>query len=340
MLKGDLVMENNIDTIIANALIVNKDILAKNIEVIIQQLKVAFDKNKEVIVQTNEIDKKKDNGFIMDFGIIDNLFQSIRGEALRYGQVTLSQKDDEKKIIYGKQIMDKGNVIVVTDGNPYVLIEMILKNILVGNTVIFVDQGYMYGTNRLIIEITQSVLERLGAPRYLIQIYNSENFDEVFANYANIDLVVCVGSRSLQNLVLTKSKNETIVSGYENFDLYIEDTTHIEFLKKIMETGLPVQVYIQEDQEVDFDEAIRVADIEEAIAQINYNGNKYSTAIFTQSADHASQFIREVKSAIVTVNTSPTIERIIDIKQTDLMNEKTVIYPMSFKFEDHLEIPS
>ena len=41
---------------------------------------------------------------------------------------------------------------------------------------------------------------------------------------------------------------------------------------------------------------------------------------------------KEVKSKIVTVNTSPTIERIIDIKQNDLVNEKTIIYPLTFKF--------
>ena len=45
-------------------------------------------------------------------------------------------------------------------------------------------------------------------------------------------------------------------------------------------------------------------------------------------------FFKEVKSSIVVVNTSPTIERIIDIKQENLYKEKTIIYPNSFKFTD------
>ena len=56
------------------------------------------------------------------------------------------------------------------------------------------------------------------------------------------------------------------------------------------------------------------SDVDEAIAQINYNGSRYSSAIFTTSSENASKFIKEVKSKIVTVNTSPTIERIIEDK--------------------------
>ena len=60
---------------------------------------------------------------------------------------------------------------------------------------------------------------------------------------------------------------------------------------------------------------------------INYNGNRYSASIFTNSKENASKFIKEVKSKIVTINTNPLIERIIDIKESDLGLEKTIIYP-------------
>ena len=82
-----------------------------------------------------------------------------------------------------------------------------------------------------------------------------------------------------------------------------------------------------------YSNSIIVSDIDEAIAQINYNGNRYSSAIFTSSTENASKFIKQVKSKIVTINTSPTIERIIDIKQTDIINEKTIIYPFNFKLD-------
>jgi gamma-glutamyl phosphate reductase len=189
----------------------------------------------------------------------------------------------------------------------------------------------MFGTNQLLIQIMQSVLEQFNVSKYLIQIFISENFDDILSNYANIDLVVCIGDHNLQSLVLNKAKNQTIISGYENFDLYIEDTTHIDFLNKIIDTGLNIQLYINSDTKLDYSDAIIVNDVDEAIAQINYNGSKYSSAIFTTSKENASKFINEVKSKRTSINVSPTIERIIDIKQTDLINEKTIIYPLNFK---------
>ena len=327
---------NNINKIITNSLEVNKDILSKNIKAIIIQIKNALEINKEAIKAANSIDKKNNNGFILDFNVIKNIFSNLEKENLFYGDVTLSQKDEEKNILYGTQIMDIGNVVVITDGNPYTIIEMIIRNIMAGNTTIFSNNGFMFGTNQLLIQIIQSVLEQFNISKYLVQIYVSENFDEVLSNFANIDLVVCIGNHSFQNMILNKSKNRTIVSGYENFDLYIEDVSHIEFLNKIVNTGLNIQLYINSDTNLDHSSAIMVNDIDEAIAQINYNGSNYSSSIFTTSKENASKFIKEVKSKIVTINTSPTIERIIDIKQNDLINKKIIIYPFNFKLDDNV----
>lgn len=327
---------NNINKIITNSLQVNKDILSKNIKAIIIQIKNALEINKEAIKAANSIDKKNNNGFILDFNIIKNIFSNLEKENLFYGDVTLSQKDEKKYILYGTQIMDIGNVVVITDGNPYTIIEMIIRNIMAGNTTIFSNNGFMFGTNQLLIQIIQSVLEQFNISKYLVQIYVSENFDEVLSNFANIDLVVCIGNHSFQNMILNKSKNRTIVSGYENFDLYIEDVSHIEFLNKIVNTGLNIQLYINSDTNLDHSSAIMVNDIDEAIAQINYNGSNYSSSIFTTSKENASKFIKEVKSKIVTINTSPTIERIIDIKQNDLINKKIIIYPFNFKLDDNV----
>ena len=333
--------ENNINKIISNALQVNKDILIKNIKSIITQFLKALESNKEAIEQANNIDKKNNNGFILDFNIIKNIFSNLEKEKTIYGDITLSQKDEEKKIVYGTQIMDYGNVVVITDGNPYTIIEMIIRNIMASNTTIFSNNGFMFGTNQLIIQVLQSVLEQFNISKYLVQIYISETFDEVLSNFANIDLVICIGNHSLQNMILSKTKNRTIVSGYENFDLYIEDTSHIDFLDKIVNTGLNIQLYINSDTKIDNLNAIIVNDIDEAIAQINYNGSKYSSAIFTSSPENASKFVKEVKSKIVTINTSPTIERILDIKQKDLTNEKTIIYPFNFNLDgnrDNIEL--
>ena len=328
-------MENNLNQMITNAMLVdNSNIDKKRIMELIKQIKVSLFNNKEAIEVANEIDLNNDNGFKFEFDVIENIFNIIEKEDCIYGEVTLSQKDDEKKIIYGKQIMNIGNVALVNDGNTYVIIEMILRNILANNTLIINTRGYMYGTNNLIVQIIRTVLEKFDVSKDLVQLYVSESNDELFSNYANINLVLCVGDHGLQRSVLTKCSIPTIVSGYENFDLYIEDDTNVEFISNILGTGLNINVYINRDTKLDYETAIIVDSLDEAVAQINYNGSGYSASIFTSSSDNASKFIKGVHSKIVTVNASPTIERICDIKQEDLVREKTIIYPLEFKFEN------
>lgn len=324
-------MQDSINKIISNALLVNKDNLTENIQNLISQIYEAFKNNKDAIVKANEIDRKNNNGFFIDFSIIDNIFSNLKKETMIYGSVTLSQKDDNNKVVYGIQVMDCGNVVVINDGNPYVIIEMIIRNIIAGNTTIFSNDGFMFGTNQLLIQIVQAVLKQFNISIYLIQMFISENFDDILSNYANINLVVCIGDNNLQNLILRKSRVKTIISGYECFDLYIEDTNHMDFIDKIIDTGLNIKYYVNKKIKIDYSNAIIVDDVNEAIAQINYNGSKYSSSIFTLSPASASKFIKEIKSKIVVVNTSPTIERIVDLKQSDLSIEKIIIYPYSFK---------
>lgn len=328
-------MQNNLNQIISNALIINKDNLFNNCKKIINDIENTILNNKKLIIDANNIDIKNSNGFNLDFDVLLNIFSNVKEEKLIYGDVLVSERDNEKKLIYGKEILDYGNVLIISDGNPYITLEMALKNILAGNTMIFSNSGVMYGTNKCLIELIGNVLEKYNISKNLIQIYVSKDFNDILKNYANIDLVICIGDRLLQNSILEKSKIKTIISGYENFDLYIEDETNLNFINKIINLGLNIQLYINNNINFESDDAIIVNDIDEAIAQINYNGNKYSSSIFTKSKENASKFIKEVKSKIVCVNTSPTIERIIDIDQKDLVNIKTIIYPQEFKIKNN-----
>lgn len=138
--------------------------------------------------------------------MINNIFSNIEKENIFYGDVILSQKDNDKKIIYGTQIMDKGNVVVINDGNSYIIIEMILRNIIAGNTTIFSNTGFMFGTNNLLIQIVQSIFKQFNISKYFVQLFVSEDYDRILSNFANIDLVICIGDRNLQNVILTKVK--------------------------------------------------------------------------------------------------------------------------------------
>ena len=119
-------MQDNINTILNNALVVTNDNLVQNIDLIIKKIKESLKVNEDLLISANKIDQKNNNGFIMDTKVIDNIFSNIEKETSKYGTVTISRKDTEKSLIYGKELLDIGNVIVINDGNPYVIIESLV----------------------------------------------------------------------------------------------------------------------------------------------------------------------------------------------------------------------
>ncbi len=46
-----------------------------------------------------------------------------------------------------------------------------------------------------------------------------------------------------------------------------------------------------------------------------------------------AKFLKKINSKYVMVNASPTLEQALDIKQEDLLKEKNIIMPNSYKFE-------
>lgn len=325
-------MENSIRDLINKAIIVNKENLNNNLKEIIKEIAKALEVNKDLLDTSNRIDITKENGFSIDHKIFTNIINNIEKEELLLGSILLENKDQD--IVYQKGLTSIGNVIAISNGNPYINFELLLRNLLAGNSCILVNNGYMYATNMFLVKTIQDVLEKFNFSRDFVSMYNSEDYEDIFNDFINIDLVVVVGDRDLQNRILRLSPVKVISSGYENFDIYIEDKTNIDFIKEIMNLGLNINIYLEQDLDIEIEGAMLVSGIDEAIGQINYTGNRYAAAIFTNSNDNANKFTREVKASIVTVNTSPTIERILDIKQESLLKEKIVIYPNNYKIKN------
>ena len=317
---------NNIDKILLNANLVKKDFNSESLIRIVNTIKQNLLNLFPQILESNKIDLSHKNGFNLDLTDFTSILNHTNLDKV-YGTVLESTKSEDKKIIYGKQVFDQGTVIIINDGNTYEIVELLLKNILAGNSTIFVNKGFLFGTNNFIIKIVQDILEQNNIDRNLVQLFITEDNNSVFKKYANIDLIIGIGDRRLQQEILELSKNKTIVTGYHNYDLYIEDKKDLDFINKLLKTTSNLQLYIKEGIGIDQKNALIVSDIDEAIAQINFSGSKYSASIITNDQVSASKFVTEVKSSYVTVNASPTIEKVLDIKDEELIKVKIIINP-------------
>ena len=131
-----------------------------------------------------------------------------------------------------------------------------------------------------------------------------------------------------------------ICKGYNYFDIYIEDLTNLSFIKKIINENANIDIYVRHDLNVPFEEYIEVEDIDEAIGQINFNTSGYSSSIFTNNNQNASMFLREVKTDNVSVNSSPLINKIIDIDINLLLSRKNMLYPNPLNEKNKIEFPT
>ena len=294
---------------------------------VVQNIFELLNENKENIEKANKIDVKNNNGFEINFDIFHKLKSEIKDIEDVYRKV-ISMKKNENNYLEGKQTDNLGTVCLVYDGNTYCLLELVLKAILTHNSIIITSESdYMKATNELIVILIQRILKAYNIDKNLVQILYTSRIEELLSNSTSINKVITIGNKNFQNKVKKISKVEVISKGYNYFDLYIEDLTNLAFIKKIIKEEENIEIYVKRGLKVPFENYIDVEDIDEAIAQINFNSSGYSSSIFTDNNKNASAFLREVKTDNVSVNSSPLIEGNIDIDINLLLTRKNMFYP-------------
>ena len=135
---------------------------------------------------------------------------------------------------------------------------------------------------------------------------------------------MAIGDSSLQQKVLSLTKNQIITSSYLHYNIYVEDIKHLDFINKILNTYYDITLYVKNDVNYNFKNAISVLDVAEAIVLINASSNLYSASIFTSDDTNARTFIKDIHTKKVMVNASPLLESFLDIKEEDLVDIKEI----------------
>ena len=325
-------VKDNINLIIQNAINSKKYNNITEENKLIINLKQAIMDNYSLFETTNKIDLSNNNGFILDKKIIETIIN-------KYINVIplINSKDNSSitnnNLLTANIYCNLGIIHVIFDGNTYTMLELIILGLLTHNTIIFSDNGYMHGTNGLLLNVIHSILEKEKYVKEMFQHSFTISPEEFFKNFKTINKTIIIGNNDFQNKYSKLCSNDLLISGYNNYDVYIDDLEHIEIIKKIISQKLNINLYINSELKIELDDAISVEDIDEAITLINYNGSGYSSSIFTKNQENTSKFIKNISSKNVLVNASPTLEQALDIKQEDLLKEKNIILPNIYKFD-------
>lgn len=322
--------ESNINEIITNSLKSKRDNNITKENEIIKSFLQAIIENQILFEQANKVDIIKKNGFKLDFNIIYKIFDKyVNAEPIINRKKDIDLTKDN--MLYSKIYTNTGIILTLFNGDTYTMLELILLGILTHNTIIFAYENYMCGTNGFLITQIQTILEKNDYNKSMFQHSFNIELEKYFDNFKTIDKTILIGDNDFTTKYLRTCTTEVLISGYKNYDLYIEDDTHIEFINKILKETTDINIYVNNNLNIKLENAQYVDDLEEAITLINYNSSHYSSSIFTSDEEKASKFIKNIKSKFVMVNTSPTLEQSLDIKQKKLLKEKIILLPNVYK---------
>lgn len=312
--------------------ILNKSINSVNytksidIKEIIVNVKDALKNNYDTLINANRIDIENNNGYKLDVDKLINIIDNLLDEEMIYGLVLNQKKDDY--IIYQKEVMDRGIIAVINDGSPYSTLELIVRNLMLNNKTIIINNGFMSSVNVYIISLIREVLTINNLDEDLVNYYFTSSYQSILNKRVNIDLVVVVGNKDLEQLIIRESLIEVLPIGYNEYDIYLEDEEFLPVVKDILNNDVYFNVLSLNELDID---SMIVNDCDEAIHYINCNSSKAGTAIFTKNKESANQFIREIKSSHVYLNTSPIVNNSLNINQLDLCLIKNITVPNNEK---------
>ena len=321
--------QNNITLLINNAVSSNNSNIYNNEQEIIKVFTDIINKNIDLFESANMIDIKNNNGFKLDLNKIKkilNKYSDLSPLINSEDMISITNNDIMKSTLYEKT----GILLTLFDGNTYTMLEMILLGILTHNTIIFAYDKYMIGINNLLIDTIQNVIEPMGLNRYMFQ-HTTNIGSELFNNFKTINKTIIIGDSDFKSKYLSLATTDVLVSGYNNYDIYIESMDHKDVILEIIKNS-NINVYVNSEIDYEFDDAIVVDDVDEAITRINYSGSNYSAIIFTNDNKSASRFIKNVNSDNLLVNASPLLVSDFNISQEQLLRKKNIIMPNIYKF--------
>lgn len=321
--------QNNITLLINNAVSSNNSNIYNNEQEIIKVFTDVINKNIDLFDQANLIDIENNNGFRLELEKLKKILNkySELSPLINLEDVVNISDNNIRSDLYEKT----GIILTLFNGNTYIMLEMILLGILTHNTIIFAYDKYMIGINNLLIDTIQNVIEPMGLNRYMFQ-HTTNIGSELFNNFKTINKTIIIGDSDFKSKYLSLATTDVLVSGYDNYDIYIESMDHKDVILDIISKDININIYVNSEIDYEFDDAIVVDDVDEAITRINYSGSNYSAIIFTNDNKSASRFIKNVNSDNLLVNASPLLVSDFNISQEQLLRKKNIIMPNIYKF--------
>ena len=136
-----------------------------------------------------------------------------------------------------------------------------------------------------------------------------------------LDSIIIIGNKEIQEKY-SHCCEDCIKSGYGYCEIYIDDLKNEQFIKEIIkESKYVLKIYINNNLKTDI-KGCYVDGCENAIKQINKQGSRFASVIFSDNINCQKIFLKRCKAKYVFVNADPNIAESSNIQIEDLYYDK------------------
>lgn len=228
-------------------------------------------------------------------------------------------KDISNEKISNKEelVVSIGSVFVISNGDPYITIDLIKKALISNSAIVFVNGYEMYSINETIINLAGKILQKYNLDRKLIHIIDLPNYKDLTDYIEYIDCIIAVKDYDIYTYFSNETSCKVIYSDYGNLNIYTDCDDFEDDIK-----------YIIDDARLENKDAY-IYKIDSIKDFFKYETNNFvfnTVAIYTKNADECVEFFKKIKSRNVYINLNPLKYTDIDVDVNEFLYTKKVIF--------------
>ena len=207
-----------------------------------------------------------------------------------------------------------GNIAVIYNGSPEILLYLSLKALKTHNNIVFFENTNIHKASIYIIDLINSILIQ-NSYTATINIKRAQNFNEIYEYEKNFDKYICIGEIQKFNLLKNNIKKNIIYSAYGTLSLYLDDKnlkdTLLQMDEFIYTNNLNLNLYKDKN-------------VEDVVNKINEKGEDFCSVIFTKDVKKAYYFCENVNSHKIYINKNPFVNYDFYIDDKNLLKQKEI----------------
>ena len=210
-----------------------------------------------------------------------------------------------------------GNIVAITNGDPYLHLELIIKAIISGCKIMIISNPALVNFNLYVTQIIRDILEKEKLDRNLVSFVNIINYkSKIIENQNVIDCVIINKDYNDYNYFVKNLVSKTIFLDYGNINIYTDSEEYENIIANIVKETYSINMSIYK---------YRIKDIKDFLSNGNNNFIFNAVVIFSNDVNKCMDFYEMIKARNIFVNTFDINKIDIGLDINDLLFEKNIV---------------